>query len=160
MGESTSRTFTIEHVTVVSNRSFDDTREAFERVLGRFDEGIFTRLGAGDVAGALEAMEDLAPLVIAGERNHGILLRTVGLERRAIQYDCGNALVATQMTRHQLSASMYAPIRVLLREADGVVAFEYDRPSTTFGQFADPEVDQVTRHLDTLFEETLREVTS
>jgi hypothetical protein len=34
------------------------------------------------------------------------------------------------MTRHQLSAALYAPIRVLLREnSDGAVAFEYDRPA-------------------------------
>ncbi|MEU3982462.1 DUF302 domain-containing protein [Streptomyces sp. NPDC026672] len=160
MTSVTTRTFEIEHVTVVSSKSFDDTRAAFEKALGRFDEAIFARLGADDVAGALEAMENLEPLVIAGERNHGALLRTVGLERRAIQYDCGNALVATRMTRHRLSAAMYAPIRVLLREIDGEVAFEYDRPGSLFGQFDDAEVTAVTRRLDSLFEETLRAAAS
>jgi hypothetical protein len=56
---------------------------------------------------------------------------------RAIQYDIGNPLTASRMTEHQLSAALYAPIRVLLRESpeEGVVAFEYDRPASVFGQF-------------------------
>ncbi len=46
------------------------------------------------------------------------------------------------MTRHQLSAGLYAPIRVLLREdGDGAVAFEYDRPASVFGQFGNDDVD-------------------
>jgi uncharacterized protein DUF302 len=51
--------------------------------------------------------------------------------RSAIQYDIGNPLTASRMTEHQLSAALYAPIRVLLRESpeEGVVAFEYDRPA-------------------------------
>ncbi|MGW1209170.1 DUF302 domain-containing protein [Streptomyces sp. NPDC002499] len=156
MPETATRIIRVEHITLVSNKSFDETKAAFESAMGRFDESIFTRLGANDVAGAIEALENLAPLVIAGERNHGVLLKTVGLDRRAIQYDCGNALVATHMTRHQLSASLYAPIRVLLREIQGEVAFEYDRPSTVFGQFGDAEVDKVTADLDSLVDEVLR----
>ncbi len=44
------------------------------------------------------------------------------------------------MTRHRISAGLYAPVRVLLREDSDGVAFEYDRPMTTFGQFADPDL--------------------
>jgi hypothetical protein len=60
------------------------------------------------------------------------------------------------MTRHQLSAGLYAPVRVYLREdAKGGVAFEYDRPTSTFGQFGDPGVDSVAKELDELLEATL-----
>jgi len=38
---------------------------------------------------------------------------------------------------------------VLLREEEnGAVAFEYDRPISTFGQFDDRAVDAVARQLD------------
>jgi hypothetical protein len=49
------------------------------------------------------------------------------------------------MTEHQLSAALYAPIRVLLRESpeEGVVAFEYDRPASVFGQFNNADVNKV-----------------
>ncbi len=53
------------------------------------------------------------------------------------------------MTRPVRSAALYAPIRVLLREdAEGRVAFEYDRPVTTCGRFEKPEVDGVASGLD------------
>jgi uncharacterized protein (DUF302 family) len=71
------------------------------------------------------------------------------LSRKAIQYDIGNPLTAASMTRHDVSAALYAPIRVLLREdIEGVVAFEYDRPKSTFGQFGNMEVDAVAAALD------------
>jgi hypothetical protein len=38
------------------------------------------------------------------------------------------------MTRHQLAAAQYAPIRVVLYENEaGHAVFEYDRPSSVFG---------------------------
>jgi hypothetical protein len=53
------------------------------------------------------------------------------------------------MTKHQLSAALYAPIRVLLRESsEGGVAFEYDRPASVFGQFNSADVNKVAEELD------------
>jgi uncharacterized protein (DUF302 family) len=63
------------------------------------------------------------------------------------------------MTRHRLSAGLYAPIRVLLREdSDGSVAFEYDRPVSVFGQFGDEKVNAVAVELDEELQSTLQEV--
>lgn len=77
------------------------------------------------------------------------MLRIAGLERKAIQYDIGNPLIATRMTRHAISAALYAPIRVLLSaDADGHAVIEYDSPASTFGQLHDPDVDPVARALD------------
>jgi hypothetical protein len=65
------------------------------------------------------------------------------------------------MTRHQISAGLYAPIRVLLREdSDGGVAFEYDRPASVFGQFGNEEVDMVARQLDQDLQSVLEEAAS
>jgi hypothetical protein len=65
------------------------------------------------------------------------------------------------MTRHHLSAGLYASLRVLLRESpEGEVAFAYDRPGDVLGQLCDPEVDAVAKELDVLLEDTLREVAS
>jgi hypothetical protein len=47
------------------------------------------------------------------------------------------------------AAALYAPIRVVLYENDaGHGIFEYERPSTTFGQFGDERVTVVARGLD------------
>lgn len=144
-----TRTLTVEHVTITSANAFSDVRAKLEKLIPRIDDGVFTLLRYGEGARALRELEAGPPLSIFGFRDHGALLATAGLERRAIQYDIGNPLTASKMTRHQLSAGLYAPVRVLLREgSDGVVAFEYDRPGSVFGQFEDGQVDLVARQLD------------
>jgi len=115
----------------------------------RIDDGIFTLLRYGESTRALRELEASPPLTIFGQRDHGALLAVAGLTRRSIQYDIGNPLTASKMTRRELSAELYAPIRVLLREDDdGSAAFEYDRPASVFGQFGSDDVDVVAQKLD------------
>jgi uncharacterized protein (DUF302 family) len=138
----------VEHVTIRSGKDFDVVRSSLESYVPRIDDGIFTLLRYRETARALRELEALPALSIFGFRDHGAAVQVAGLQRQAIQYDIGNPLTATKMTRHRISAGLYAPIRVLLREDGDGVAFEYDRPISTFGQFADPEVDEVARKLD------------
>lgn len=144
-----STRITIEHVTLSSTKSFEAVRSALEASVPVIDLAYAKLLKAGQVDEARSLLERQAPLSIFGSRDHGDLLLTAGLSRKAIQYDIGNPLTAASMTRHELSAALYAPIRVLLREdAEGGVAFEYDRPVDTFGQFGNPQVDGVAGQLD------------
>lgn len=144
-----TKTIAIEHATVHSKKPFDAVKTKLERTITRIDDGIFTLLRYGEGVRALRELEALPTLSIFGFRDHGALLQIAGLKRRAIQYDIGNPLTASKMSRHRLSTGLYAPIRVLLREDEsGAVAFEYDRPVTTFGQFGNEQVDLVARQLD------------
>jgi hypothetical protein len=62
------------------------------------------------------------------------------------------------MTRYQLSAALYAPLRVVLFEDEhGKAVFEYDKPSSFFGQYGDDRVTDVGRDLDVELEAALRE---
>ena len=145
----TSTRIAIEHVTLRSPKSYEAVRAALEASVPPLDHAYAKLLLDGKVDAARDLLERQAPLSIFGARDHGGLLLTAGLTRKAIQYDIGNPLTAARMTRHVLSAALYAPIRVLLREdAEGGVAFEYDRPATTFGQFGKHEVDSVAQELD------------
>ena len=61
------------------------------------------------------------------------------------------------MTRHRLSAALYAPLRVVLFEDEqGRGIFEYDKPSSLFGQYGDERVTEVGRYLDSTLEAVLR----
>jgi uncharacterized protein (DUF302 family) len=145
----TTRTIPVEHVIMRCSQPFDTVRERLERNLPRLDDGIFVLVRYGEAKRALSEMEAAAPLSIFGFRDHGRLLQIAGMHRRAIQYDIGNPLTASRMTRHSISAALYAPIRVLLREDESAeVAFEYDRPVSVFGQFGDTDIAAVARELD------------
>ncbi|MGA3036981.1 MAG: DUF302 domain-containing protein [Vulcanimicrobiaceae bacterium] len=82
-------------------------------------------------------------------RDHGMLLGLYGQARNAVQYEIGNPLIASSMTRYALGAGLYAPLRVLLYEGDsGGSCIEYDLPSSLFGQFGDDRVTEVGHALD------------
>jgi uncharacterized protein (DUF302 family) len=148
-GNTSGEKIAIEHVTIRSAKTFAAVRAALEALVPHLDDGFWTLHRFGLTDRARQELEAAATLSIFGSRDHGALLAIAGLKRQAIQYDIGNPLTASLMTRHKLSAALYAPIRVLLLEgAEGGVAFEYDRPVSTFGQFGDESVNGVARELD------------
>jgi len=139
----------VEHVKIESSKSFAAVRAALERSLPSLDPSIVKALADGDVERADREKNEGPELSIFQVRDHGALLKIVGEARSALQYDIGNPVTASPMTRHRLAAALYAPIRVVLYQDDaGHGVFEYDQPSTTFGQFGDERVTAVARGLD------------
>jgi uncharacterized protein (DUF302 family) len=142
-------TLFVEHVTIPSQKSFESVRERLESPVPRIDDGIFVLLRHGEAERARRELEQSPTLSIFGSRDHGALLKIHGLQQKAIQYDIGNPMTTSRMTIHHLSAALYAPIRVLLRDSvGGGVAFEYDRPVSIFGQFGNADVNAVAGELD------------
>ena len=153
----TSRTIVVEHIRISSGRSFVEVRRKLESTVPKLDSGIAEALQSGDQKRAKDYEENGPKLSIFVERDHGALLQIVGKRRNAVQYDVGNPLTASMMTRHQLSAALYAPLRVVLFEDEqGRSVFEYDKPSSFFGQFGDERVTEVGRYLDAALEAALR----
>ena len=113
--------FTVDHIRRTTDKPFGDVTRAFERQLGA--------LRAGRVPGDCSGR---------GRR-----------ERKAIQYAVGNPLFAIQMTQHDIRASLYAPLRVLIYEdEEGKTCVEYDRPSSLFGHFGDDRISPTAAMLD------------
>jgi len=145
--------FMVDHVRQTTDKPFDDVTKAFEAQLGKFD---------GDVRKAATASEDIeeakakitamagpSGFMLFGTSDHGSLLRLAGQKRKAIQYVVGNPLFALQMTQHDIRASLYAPLRVLIYEnEDGKTCVEYDRPSSLFGQFGNDRISPTAAMLD------------
>ena len=145
----TSRSVTVEHIRIESSKPFADVRAALERTVPRLDPGILELLANGDIERVDQEREHGPELSIFLVRDHGALLQIAGRARNARQFDIGNAITASLMTRHRLGAAQYAPIRVVLYEDEaGHAVFEYDQPSSVFGQFKDEQVSIVARGLD------------
>ena len=152
-----SVTIAVEHIKISSQRSFAEVRQRLEDTLPRLDASIVEALRTGDQKRATEYERRGPKLSIFEQRDHGSLLETFGSRRNALQYEIGNPLTASTMTRYQLAAALYAPLRVVLFEDDqGKGVFEYDKPSSFFGQYGDDRVTAVGRDLDVELETALR----
>lgn len=144
-----SKLISVEHVRITSRRTFNEVRIAIEAEIPKLDENIRVLLSTGDQDRIREIDEHGPKLFMFLWRNHGELLEIAGRKRNAMQYEIGNMITASKMTRHDLGASLYAPLRIALHETEaGDVVFEYDKPSTLFGQFGDEKISEVARSLD------------
>ena len=149
---------TVDHVRVVADKPFDQVTKAFEQQLGQFNEETYKSLAAGEDAekarAKLEAMVGPSGFMLFRTSDHGSLLRLAGQKKKAIQYLVGNPLFAIQMTQHDIRASLYAPLRVLIYENEnGKTCVEYDKPSSLFGQFGNAKVTEVATMLDRKMEQ-------
>jgi uncharacterized protein (DUF302 family) len=153
----------IEHVHVKTEKPFGEVAAALVARLGKFDSAVYEQLRSGPdpeaVRTRLEGMAGPSGFMLFGTQNHGALLRLARQERKAVQYVVGNPLFALQMTQHDIRASLYAPLRVLLYEnEEGNTCVEYDRPSSLFGQFGNASVTEVATMLDGKLEQLVAEV--
>ena len=148
--------FEVEHIKIASTKSFGETKAALESRMPELDLGFAALLRDGESDRALRELEKGPTLALFLSRDHGGLLQIAGQRRNAVQYEIGNPLTASKLARHQLPAALYAPLRVVLYEDDsGHAIFEYDRPSSLFGQFKDERVSAVARDLDDAIERAL-----
>jgi uncharacterized protein (DUF302 family) len=145
--------FTVDHVYLAIDKPFEEVARDFERQLGHFEPDVYKVLAAsGDndrVRARIEAMAGPSGFMLFGTNDHGSLLRLAGQKRKAVQYVVGNPLFALQMTQHDIRASLYAPLRVLIyQNKERKTCLEYDRPSSLFGQFGDDRISPTATMLD------------
>ena len=151
-----SRTIAVEHVKISSERSFAEVRRRLEDTLPKLDASIAEALRSGDQNRATEYDQNGPKLSFFEQRDHGSMLEAFGGRRNALQFEIGNPVTASKMTCHQLAAALYAPLRVVLFEDEqGKGVFEYDKPSSFFGQYGDERVTEVGRYLDVALEAAL-----
>jgi uncharacterized protein (DUF302 family) len=150
----------VEHVRVATDQPFEKVTKAFEQQVGQFDPAAYQHLNAAAdpdaVRAKIKAMEGPSGFMLFKTSDHGALLRLAGQKRKAIQYLVGNPLFAVQMTQHDIRASLYAPLRVLIYENEqNKTCVDYDRPSSLFGQFGNAKVTEVAQMLDRKLEQVV-----
>jgi len=147
-----SRHLTVEHISVHSVIPYAIARRRLESRLGRLHDGIRKLLAENQIDQVRRELQDAAGsdgLAIHYIGLHGDWLALEGGRSNCTNYLIGNVLYAVQMTKVDLASGLYAPLRVVLYEdAEGGSTFEYDRPSTLFGQFGKAGIDDIARVLD------------
>jgi hypothetical protein len=143
------RAIEVTHVAIESQKAAADVRASLETLIPPIDEEIPLLLSDGITDRLKQRLEAAPELSVFLKRDHGMLFGLYGEVRDAVQYEIGNPLTASRMTRYQLAAGLYAPLRVIVYEkADGGSCIEYDLPSSLFVQFGDDRITEVARGLD------------
>jgi uncharacterized protein (DUF302 family) len=142
----------MDHVTIETSTPYDLVTSRLEDEVKRFDES-YRKLLKKSKIDELRAKltQGLEPdgFMIHFIAAQGDLLALEGRSQKGNVYYLGNVVAAAQMTKLNFSAALYAPLRLNVYEnAQGGTTFEYDKPSTQFGQFHNVEIDNIARRLD------------
>ncbi len=140
----------IQHVLLEIDADFDNFTRAIEQSLGQFEDVLLKDLDTAP-SKTVELLKKAAgeeDMMLFKILDHGKLLNIFGSPKKAKQYVLGNPAIAAEMTRHDIRAALYAPLRLLVYEAGPNIRIEYDRPSSIFKQFDNAEVTAVAFSLD------------
>jgi Domain of unknown function DUF302 len=151
------RTLSVQHRALQCVRPFDEVHKALIDSVPALKPEVSEILVRGDKEKVAIARRDWPKLWLFLMRNHGELTVADDQTSKAMQYEIGNPLTAERMTRYALAAGLYAPLRIVLYEDEaGKAIFEYDLPSSLFGQFGDERIMQVGLELDAELEAVLQ----
>jgi len=145
---------TVDHVTFISDRRFDDILQAFHEQVGSLEEtgwAAITAASADQHDFERRVREVLGPsgftrfLTI----DHGAWLTLQGLPGRFIQFTLGNPLIAITMMQHHMEAGLDVPVRLCIYEhSDGKTRLVFNTPSSLMSGLANEEVKAAALKLD------------
>ena len=154
----------MDHVTIETSTPYQLVTSRIDDEVKRFDESYRKLLQENKIdelraklAQGLEPDGFMVHFIAA----QGDLLALEGRRQQGNVYYLGNVVAAAQMTKLNFSAALYAPLRLNVYEnARGGTTFEYDKPSTQFGQFHNVDIDKVARSLDDHLLNLIRKVSA
>jgi hypothetical protein len=127
--------------------------KAFESLLGRTSPDAMVQLRSLPPQAMRERLATfVGPLDFSlfDRIDHGALVTALtGHHCDAIMYIFGNALIAIQMSEHEVRAGLYVPLRLFAESiASDRVRITYDLPSSLMAPFGSADVNRVARDLD------------
>jgi uncharacterized protein (DUF302 family) len=152
----TSLTIDVVRLRFDSDRSFDTVKAALLGRMGRIaSDDIAKALASaktpGDFERAMNAYTGPSGFMLFSEIDHSRYLPLYGVKRRATRLVFGNPAVAATMTQHDVTAALFAPVGLLVYEAeDGEGATViYDLPSSLMQAQKNPALLAAARALET-----------
>lgn len=143
---------TLKHHQLHMKSSFEEFTERLEKkVLNHLEVDWAGRLKTdpSNFENYIKQVAGGTGLMIFQIQDHGALLGITGKPRKVRQYVIGNPITAVEMTQHDVRASLYAPLRLLVFEdEEHDVLVEYDLPSSIFAQFGNKRILEVAKSLD------------
>jgi uncharacterized protein (DUF302 family) len=154
-GSTPRTTATVHPVTRLDLRvdtPYDEVVRRYEEAVPRLPSEDLLRLGRERGGDAFrERVRELSPIgmFLFFDMDFSPYMEPAGNTARCRTYLMGNPVIAETMYRHDPGVMLYAPLRTTIHEdADGLVHFLIDQPSTRFGSFDDPRIAEVGERLD------------
>jgi uncharacterized protein (DUF302 family) len=130
--------FSGTRVEVVTSLGFDDVLARLRTLMGRVSPAEIVKLAQTPISEAefvqtvQERFVGESGFMLFAEVDHGGWLHKFGVHRRTVRWILGNPLIAVTMIRHDITAGLFAPVEILITEAeDGRgTTVTYLRPSS------------------------------
>lgn len=146
---------TVERISRVSSRSFDEVVAAMDREIGHPDMPAFWKeiAVARDLAAVertVNAAVGRSGFMLFARLDHGQFLRKTQGEGapRILRYIIGNPLIMQAMARHVPDAGSYAPVTILIDERPDGVHLSYDSMASLLAPYGSLASLEVARELD------------
>jgi uncharacterized protein (DUF302 family) len=146
--------FTVQHVTIVTDRPFEQVIEMFEENVGTLED-----IGWDSIPTASTDQTDFEARV--KERlgpsgftrfltiDHGKWVTMQGRPTKFIMYTIGNPLIAITMIEHDVEAGLDVPVRLAIyQHADGKTRFVYNTPSSLMSGLENAKLHGAALKLD------------
>ena len=158
----TTKQISVERISFLSKRSFDEVLRALDEGIGRPDLAELGRRLAA--AGSFAEYEAVIQGVVGGADLMEFLRLDLGAALRRdpavkaykiVRIIAGNPLIMKQMVEHVPDAGSYAPVTILIDERPDGVHLSYDRMASFLAPYRSPEASRVAQDLDAKVEALL-----
>ena len=155
MRDMATRQISVQRVSVISSKRFDDVVAALDGAVGHTDISDFQkRIGAATNYAEVELIvqQVIAPsgFMEFAQFDLGGILRKARGERapRSVRFLIGNPLIMKRMLEHVPDAGSYAPVTILVDERADGVHLTYDKMTSYLAPYGSAEALKVALELD------------
>ncbi|GAB2936068.1 hypothetical protein GCM10027047_35820 [Rhodococcus aerolatus] len=154
MTTSTSTPHSMVRLDIATGQPFAQLLEAFTAAVPPLDLPRLVEMVSNggtwdDVTAAVDAAAPHDFVIFSSIDGRGMTQAAGARMSGFVAFEMGNPVIAERMARHDMDAMLYAPLRVLIREAsDGTAVLVLDQPSTVFAGLDNDDINAVGRELD------------
>jgi uncharacterized protein (DUF302 family) len=152
----------VEHVTMISRKSFQEVLATFDSAVGHPDiQEFWKRVGGAKTNSEMEnvVQSALGPsgFMEFARFDHGGVVHKgkSGDHPKVFRLVIGNPLIMREMVKHVPDAGSYAPVTVLIDERPDGVHLSYDRIASFLAPYENLEALKVAKDLDAKVESLL-----
>ena len=154
-------------IEVTTSIGFDDVLTRLRSLMGRTSTSEIVALAQADTTEAefvrtvQERFEGESGFMLFAEIDHGGWLSKFQVHRRTVRWILGNPLIAFTMIRHDITAGLFAPVEILVTEAEGGqgTMVTYVRPSSLMVIEENPPLLAMATLLDAKFDALISSAT-